>query len=38
MIYRNEARRPMALIVWFSGVVTSALFLVAVMFILTTPV
>ena len=33
MIYRREDRRPMAYIVWASGVVSSLLFLLAVLFI-----
>jgi hypothetical protein len=37
MIYRREDHRPMAYIVWSSGVVSSLLFLLAVMFIVTTP-
>jgi hypothetical protein len=37
MIYRSEERRPMALIVWASGVVSSLLFLLAVLFIVITP-
>jgi hypothetical protein len=37
MIYRGEDRRPMAFIVWTSGVVSSLLFLLAVLFIVTTP-
>ncbi len=38
MIYRAEARRPMAIIVWISGVVSSAMFLLAVLVIVTTPI
>ena len=38
MIYRGENRRPMAYIVWTSGVVSSVLFLLAVLFIVITPV
>jgi hypothetical protein len=37
MIYRREDRRPMAYILWTSGVVSSLLFLVAVLFIVITP-
>ena len=37
-IYRRESRRPMAYIVWTSGVISSLLFLVAVLIIVTTPV
>jgi hypothetical protein len=37
MIYRREKRRPMAYILWASGVVSSFLFLVAVLFIAITP-
>jgi hypothetical protein len=37
IIYRREDRRPMAFIVWISGVVSSLLFLVAVLFIVITP-
>jgi hypothetical protein len=38
ILYRQEDRRPMAHIVWAGGVVSSLLFLVAVMLIVTTPV
>ena len=38
MIYRYEERRPMAFILWTSGLVSSLLFLVAVLFIVITPV
>ena len=38
MIYRQEARRPMAFILWVSGLVSSLLFLLAVLFIVITPV
>lgn len=38
VIYRSEARRPMAFIVWISSVVSCGLFLLAVLFIVTTPV
>jgi hypothetical protein len=37
MIYRTEARRPMAFILWTSGLVSSLLFLLAVLFIVITP-
>ena len=37
-IYRREDRRPMAYILWTSGVISSLLFLVAVLFIVTTPI
>lgn len=37
LLYRNEDRRPMALILWTSGVVSSMLFLAAVLFIVITP-
>jgi hypothetical protein len=37
MIYRREGHRPMAYILWTSGVVSSLLFLVAVLFIVITP-
>ena len=36
LIFRREDHRPMAYIVWSSGVVSSLLFLLAVMFIVTT--
>ena len=38
MIYRREARRPMAYILWTSGLISSLLFLAAVLFIVITPV
>lgn len=38
MLYRADVRRPMAFIVWISGLVSSALFLIAVLVIVTTPV
>ncbi|MGB8213263.1 MAG: PH domain-containing protein [Anaerolineales bacterium] len=37
MIYRSEERRPLAYILWISGVVSSLLFLVAVLVIVITP-
>jgi hypothetical protein len=37
IIYRREDRRPMAYIVWTSGLVSSLLFLVAVLLIVITP-
>jgi hypothetical protein len=37
VIFRREDRRPMAYILWVSGVVSSLLFLVAVLFIVITP-
>jgi hypothetical protein len=37
MMYRREDRRPMAYILWISGVVSAVLFLVAVLFIVITP-
>ncbi len=37
LIYRREDRRPMAYILWASGVVSSLLFLLAVLFIVITP-
>ncbi len=37
IIYRLEDRRPMAYIVWASGVISSLLFLAAVLFIVITP-
>ena len=37
IMYRREDRRPMAYIVWASGVVSSLLFLAAVLFIVITP-
>lgn len=37
MIYRREEHRPMAYILWASGVVSSFLFLAAVLFIVITP-
>ena len=38
IIWRRESQRPMAHIVWAGGMVSSLLFLVAVMLIVTTPV
>ena len=38
IIWRRESQRPMAHIVWAGGVVSSLLFLIAVMLIVTTPV
>jgi hypothetical protein len=38
VIYRRQEWRPMAYIVWTSGMISSLLFLVAVMMIVTTPV
>jgi hypothetical protein len=38
LLYRVEVRRPMAFIVWAGGLISSALFLVAVLIIVTTPV
>jgi hypothetical protein len=38
IFYRHPARRPLAHIIWFSGVFTAILFLVAVMLIVITPV
>jgi hypothetical protein len=37
-IYRRESQRPMAYVVWTSGVISSLLFLVAVLFIVTAPI
>jgi hypothetical protein len=37
MMYRREDRRPMAYILWISGMVSAVLFLVAVLFIVITP-
>ena len=37
MLYRREDRRSMAYILWISGVVSSMLFLLAVLFIVITP-
>jgi lipid-A-disaccharide synthase-like uncharacterized protein len=37
IIYRRESQRSMAHIIWTGGVVSSLLFLVAVMLIVTTP-
>lgn len=37
MIYRREDRRPMAYILWASGLISSLLFLLAVLFIVITP-
>ena len=36
--YREEKGRPLALVVWISGALTSLLFLLAVLFIVTTPI
>jgi hypothetical protein len=38
MIYRQQARRPMAYILWVSGLISSLAFLLAVLFIVITPV
>ena len=38
LLYRNEDRRPMAYILWAGGLVSSLLFLLAVLFIVITPV
>jgi hypothetical protein len=38
VFYRSEGRRILAHILWASGLVSSVLFLVAVLFIVTTPV
>ncbi len=38
VIYRRPDHRPMAIIVWTSGAISAFLFLLAVLFILTTPV
>ncbi|MGA2489879.1 MAG: PH domain-containing protein, partial [Anaerolineales bacterium] len=38
MMYRNEDQRPMAYILWTSGLVSTLLFLVAVLLIVITPV
>jgi len=38
MIYRRADRRPMAYILWTSGLISSLLFLLAVLFIVITPV
>jgi hypothetical protein len=38
IFYRRPGSRPLAYIIWFSGVFATLLFLVAVMFIVTTPV
>ncbi len=38
LIYRLEERRPMAYILWASGLISSLLFLLAVLFIVITPV
>ena len=38
IIYRRPDHRPMAFIVWTSSAIASFLFLLAVLFILTTPV
>jgi hypothetical protein len=37
LIYRSEERRPLAYILWASGLVSTLLFLVAVLFIVITP-
>ncbi len=37
LIYRREERRPMAFMLWTSGLVSALLFLLAVLFIVTTP-
>lgn len=37
-IYRNEKQQPLAVIVWISSTVSSLLFLLAVLFIVTTPI
>jgi hypothetical protein len=37
-LYRRPDRRPLAFILWSSGVISSLLFLLSVLFILTTPV
>jgi len=37
MLYRHEDRRPMAHILWASGLISSLLFLLAVLFIVITP-
>lgn len=37
LIYRREEQRPMAFILWVSGLVSTLLFLLAVLFIVTTP-
>jgi len=37
LLYRNPDRRPMAFILWTSGLVSSLLFLLAVLFIVITP-
>ena len=37
-MYRNEKQRPLAMIVWASSTLTSLLFLLAVLFIVTTPI
>jgi uncharacterized membrane protein len=36
--YREEKQRPLAMIVWASSALTSLLFLLAVLFIVTTPI
>ena len=36
--YREEKQRPLAMVVWISGTLTSLLFLLAVLFIVTTPI
>jgi hypothetical protein len=37
-MYRNEKQRPLAVIMWASSALTSLLFLLAVLFIVTTPI
>jgi hypothetical protein len=37
MLYRNSERRPMAFVMWTSGLISSLLFLLAVLFIVITP-
>lgn len=37
-IYRNEKQQPLATIIWISSTVSSLLFLLAVLFIVTTPI
>ena len=37
MLYRSEERRPMAFVLWAGGLVSSLLFLLAVLFIVITP-
>ena len=38
IIYRRPDRQPLAFVLWVNGVITSLLFLLSVLFILTTPV